>query len=60
MTRRRCPLWRTLTHGGLIFQEPYVPTGVPVVCEGRSTVRLSPEAEEYATAYANLIFWVFK
>lgn len=44
-------MWRTLSHDGVRFQEPYMATRIPVKCGARS-VLLSNEAEEYATAFA--------
>jgi DNA topoisomerase-1 len=43
--------WEIFTHNGVLFPDPYVPHGIPLVYKGKQIV-LEPESEEYATIYA--------
>ncbi|KAJ3038715.1 DNA topoisomerase 1 [Rhizophlyctis rosea] len=46
--------WKTLEHNGVLFPPPYVPHGVKMKYDGKP-VDLSPEAEEVATFFADVI-----
>jgi len=45
------PVWRTLTHNGVAFPDPYLPRGLSVRVSGQE-VKLSPLAEEMAYQFA--------
>ena len=45
------PVWRTLTHNGVAFPDPYIPRGLSVRVSGQE-VKLSPLAEEMAYQFA--------
>ena len=46
--------WKVLEHLGVCFPPPYEPHGGSVRWRGATRVKLSPEAEEYATAFARI------
>ena len=46
--------WRTLEHNGVSFPRPYQPHGGVVRWHGKS-LKLPPEPEEYATAFARIV-----
>ena len=46
--------WKVLEHLGVRFPPPYEPHGGSVRWRGATRVKLSPEAEEYATAFARI------
>jgi len=43
--------WETFSHNGVLFPDPYVQHGIPLLYEGKEIV-LKPDSEEYATIYA--------
>ncbi len=43
--------WKTFSHNGVLFPEPYKPHKVPLLYEGKKII-LKPDSEEYATIYA--------
>lgn len=43
--------WKTFSHNGVLFPEPYKPHKVPLLYEGKK-ITLKPDSEEYATIYA--------
>ena len=43
--------WETFSHNGVLFPDPYIPHGVPLIYGGKKIV-LKPDSEEYATIYA--------
>lgn len=43
--------WTTFKHNGVLFPEPYVPHGIPLIYDGNKII-LKPDSEEYATIYA--------
>ena len=43
--------WDTFSHSGVLFPDPYVPHGIPLIYGGKKIV-LKPNSEEYATIYA--------
>jgi DNA topoisomerase-1 len=43
--------WKTFSHNGVLFPDPYVQHGIPLLYEGKEIV-LKPDSEEYATIYA--------
>ena len=43
--------WKTFSHNGVLFQEPYKPHGIPLLYDNKKIV-LKPNSEEYATIYA--------
>ena len=45
------PVWRTLSHNGVVFPDPYIPRGLSVRVSGQE-VQLSPLAEEMAYQFA--------
>src|ERR1700690_432025 len=45
------PVWRTLTHNGVAFPDPYLPRGLSIRFSGQE-VKLSPLAEEMAYQFA--------
>ncbi|MDG7022201.1 MAG: DNA topoisomerase I [Nitrososphaerota archaeon] len=45
------PVWKTFTHNGIAFPDPYVPKGLSIRYMGQE-VRLSPLAEEMAYQFA--------
>ncbi len=45
------PVWRTLTHNGVAFPDPYLPRGLSIRALGQE-VKLSPLAEEMAYQFA--------
>jgi len=45
------PVWRTLSHNGVVFPDPYIPRGMSVRVSGLE-VQLSPLAEEMAYQFA--------
>ena len=46
--------WSTFKHNGVMFPEPYVPHGIPLIYDGVQ-IKLDPESEEYATIYAKFL-----
>ena len=44
--------WKTLSHNGIIFPEPYIQHKIPLIYNGKKII-LNSEAEEYATYYVN-------
>lgn len=46
--------WKTFSHNGVLFPEPYKPHKVPLIYNGKKIV-LDPESEEYATIYAKFV-----
>ena len=46
--------WTTLEHNGVMFPPDYVPHGVKMKYDGKP-ITLSPEAEEVATFFANIL-----
>ncbi|KAI8999966.1 eukaryotic DNA topoisomerase I [Gaertneriomyces semiglobifer] len=53
-SKRDTVKWRTLVHQGVAFPPPYVPHGVKMKYDGNE-IELSPEAEEVATFYAQML-----
>mmetsp|Transcript_21954 Transcript_21954/g.42632 ORF Transcript_21954/g.42632 Transcript_21954/m.42632 type:complete len:646 (-) Transcript_21954:234-2171(-) len=47
--------WNSLEHNGILFPPPYEAHGVRILYEGEP-VNLTPEAEEMATKYAEILF----
>jgi DNA topoisomerase IB len=45
------PVWRTLSHNGVAFPDPYLPRGLSIRVSGQE-VKLSPLAEEMAYQFA--------
>lgn len=45
------PKWKTFSHNGVLFPEPYAPHSIPLIYGGKKIV-LKPNSEEYATIYA--------
>ena len=45
------PVWKTFSHNGIAFPEPYVPKGLSIKYQGQE-VKLSPLAEEMAYQFA--------
>jgi len=45
------PVWRTLSHNGVAFPDPYIPRGLSIRVSGQE-VKLSPLAEEMAYQFA--------
>lgn len=43
--------WKTFSHNGVLFPEPYKPHNIPLVYDGVKII-LDPDSEEYATIYA--------
>ena len=43
--------WKTFSHSGVLFPEPYRSHGIPLIYDGKQ-IKLDPESEEYATIYA--------
>jgi DNA topoisomerase-1 len=43
--------WDTFSHSGVLFPDPYVAHGIPLIYDGKKIV-LKPDSEEYATIYA--------
>jgi DNA topoisomerase I len=50
--------WKTLEHNGVMFQEEYVPIGIPITYEDQNgnklEIELTPHAEEAAFFYARV------
>lgn len=44
--------WKTLSHNGIIFPEPYIQHKTPLIYDGKRII-LNNEAEEYATYYVH-------
>ena len=51
--------WNTFKHNGVLFPEPYVPHGIPLIYTDISGIKeeivLDPLSEEYATIYAKFL-----
>jgi DNA topoisomerase-1 len=51
--------WTTFKHNGVLFPEPYVPHGIPLIYTNISGIKeeiiLDPLSEEYATIYAKFL-----
>ena len=43
--------WKTFSHSGVLFPDPYIPHRIPLVYGGKKIV-LGQDSEEYATIYA--------
>lgn len=54
MKQRPDAKWITLQHNGVLFCDPYVPHNTALLY-GKREIKLSPEAEEAATLFANYI-----
>lgn len=46
--------WETFRHNGVLFPDPYVPHGIPLLYDGKK-INLKPNSEEYATIYAKFL-----
>eukprot|EP01130_Rhizamoeba_saxonica_P017484 TRINITY_DN8488_c0_g1_i1.p1 TRINITY_DN8488_c0_g1~~TRINITY_DN8488_c0_g1_i1.p1 ORF type:complete len:934 (-),score=260.47 TRINITY_DN8488_c0_g1_i1:84-2885(-) len=46
--------WRTLSHMGVVFPDPYEPHNVPIKYKGKD-VKLEPKAEELATFFSQYL-----
>ena len=53
------PKWKTFSHNGVLFPEPYVPHKIPIIFTDstgkKEKIVLDPESEEYATIYAKFL-----
>ena len=46
--------WKTFSHNGVLFPEPYKPHSIPIIYDGQKII-LKPNSEEYATIYAKFL-----